>query len=331
MSLFLKNQSSRRGFTLVELLVVIAIIGILIGMLLPAVQQVREAARRVSCQNNLRQLGVACHNYESSFGRFPPGLNIPIGSGSGMIFPNTFNNVLAPKGVTEPPLPGRWGSWMVWIMPFMEQNNIFDSMDHTIRDLRANTLGINSIGASLVSSLICPSDFVEENPISFTSGGQQHFFGINSYFGNSGVQAWFWNVATFDGVFFYNSRTSFSNMYDGSSNILFIGERYSFDPEYAAFPTFRGWAWNNFNSPRDNIAGSAAPINFMIPAGSGPNPPFSLTDLKFSSFSSAHPGGANFVLGDGSVRFLNLTGISDLPLLQNLCRIDDGNVVSIPN
>jgi len=317
----------RNGFTLVELLVVIAIIGILIGMLLPAVQQVREAARRITCSNNLRQLALACHNYESSFGRFPPGLNIEIGTGSGMIFPGTFAQ-LEPRGVGRPPMPGQWGSWMYWIMPYMEQNNVYDGVNRNIRDIGPNTLGANSIGAAMINTLICPSDFQTESPVIFVSGGNQHFFGLNSYHGNGGVRAWFWNVATFDGVFFYNSRTSFASMYDGSSNVLFLGERYSFDREWPAFADFRGWAWNNFTAVRDCVVGTEVPVNYQLPAGSGPNPPFSLTDLKFSSFSSAHTGGANFAIGDGSVRFLTLTSTADLPVLQNLARIADGNVVS---
>jgi prepilin-type N-terminal cleavage/methylation domain-containing protein len=324
------NAQAHAGFTLVELLVVIAIIGILIAMLLPAVQQVREAARRTTCSNNLRQIGIACHNYESTYMKFPPGLNIPIGSGSGMIFQSTFDTVLAPRGVTQPPFRDRWGSWMYWIFPFMEQNNLFDRVDSSIRDTGANTIGPNSPGATVLDNLICPSDFVETKVVNIASL-PDNYFGINSYYGCGGVQAWFWNVATFDGMLYYNSQKTFSDILDGSSNVLLVGERYSFDPEYPNYPTFRGWAWNAFLSPRDNIAGTAAPINYKLPAGSGPTPPFSLTDLLFSSFSSGHPGGANFVACDGSVHFLTLTSTADLPRLQNLARVSDGNVASLKN
>jgi prepilin-type N-terminal cleavage/methylation domain-containing protein/prepilin-type processing-associated H-X9-DG protein len=318
----LKTKVRRNGFTLVELLVVIAIIGILIGMLLPAVQQVREAARRTQCANNLRQLALACHNHESAFMRFPPGLNLPIGNGSGMIWPNSS----IAQAVGQPPNSDQFGSWLVWIMPFMEQDNIYDNLDLTQRGY-ANTLGPNSIGATVVDSFFCPSDISEEKVVTYTTGGNTYYFGGNSYFANAGVQSWYHQTATFDGVFYYNSKTTFGSITDGSSNTLFIGERYSFDPEYPALRNFRGWAWANVNAPRNFLAGALEPINYQLPAGSGPSPSYALTDRKFSSFSSAHPGGANMSLGDGSVRFMTLTTTGQLPVLQDLAVINDGRVV----
>ena len=318
-----KNRFSRNGFTLVELLVVIAIIGILVGMLLPAVQQVREAARRTTCANNIRQLVLASMNYESAHQRFQPGLNLPIGNASGMIWPNSRVHEMT----GEPPNANQFGGWMVWILPFMEQDNVFNRMDLNQRDY-ANCLGPNSIGAQVIESFLCPSDFVPRRTVTYTRSGNEYHFGANSYYANAGVQSWYHASATFDGVFFYNSKTTFGKITDGSSNTLFIGERYAFDREYPRLESFRGWAWANFNAPRNYLAGALEPINYVLPEGSGPNPPFSLTDRRFSSFGSGHPGGANMAMGDGSVHFLTLTSTVDLPMLQDLAVINDGRVVN---
>ena len=143
--MFSDSRSRRTGFTLVELLVVIAIIGILIGMLLPAVQQVRGAARRTQCANNLRQAGLACLNYESAFQPFPPGLNVPINQGSGSFYTGQANSM----GLKQPAINGKFGSWMVWVLPFMEQNNLFDQLNLNQREY-ANASGENSPAANVV-------------------------------------------------------------------------------------------------------------------------------------------------------------------------------------
>lgn len=322
----LVSPRTRSAFTLVELLVVIAIIGILIAMLLPAVQQVREAARRTQCANNLRQLTLASLNYESAHMRFQPGLNLPIGYGSGMIWPNSA--VHAATG--DPPYPNQFGSWMVWILPFMEQENIFERIDLNQRDY-GNCLGPNSAGASVIDSFLCPSDHVPRRQVTYTTGGREYFFGANSYYANAGIQSWYHANATFDGVFFYNSKTTFAKISDGSSNTIFIGERYAFDREWAQLESYRGWSWANFNAPRNYLAGALEPVNYTLPQGSGPNPSFALTDRRFSSFGSGHPGGANFSMGDGSVQFLSLTTTADLPILQDLAVINDGRAVNFRN
>ena len=325
--MFNPDQRRRNGFTLVELLVVIAIIGILIGMLLPAVQQVREAARRTQCANNLRQIGVACHNFESTNQHFPPGLNLPIGGGSGSIFQSTYDSNLAGRGINQPPFAGRFGSWLAWILPYMEQGNVNDKYDFSVREYD-NADGPASIGAQVIPAYICSSDFQPNRVIVFRD---QYYFGINSYFGNAGVQSWYWTNATFDGVFHYNSATTFGLIKDGSSNVLLAGERYSFEPEWDDLPNRRGWAWSNFFAPQDCLAGTLEPINYTMPPGSGPSPSFSLQDARLSSFGSGHPAGANFALADGSVQFLTLTTTAGLVTLQNLAKIRDGNVVSIAN
>ena len=132
--------TARRGFTLIELLVVIAIIAILIGLLLPAVQKVREAASRMSCQNNLKQIALAAHNYHDATGRFPTGARLPVDVGG------------TPSGGTN-----------VWVelLPYFEQDNLYKKWDSN--DNRNNVAGgRNATQAQVIKILLCPSDPLPE-------------------------------------------------------------------------------------------------------------------------------------------------------------------------
>src|SRR5262245_56118152 len=155
-----------RGFTLIELLVVIAIIGVLVGLLLPAVQKVREAANRMKCQNNLKQLGLACHNYHDAYGRFPPG-RVSLGSMEG------YSN---PPYVCDNPILNKHG--LVLLLPFIEQNNLYQQFNQkaAFGDFLSQFLGQPGTGSSVlatpdalasgnaalsavvVPTLLCPSD-----------------------------------------------------------------------------------------------------------------------------------------------------------------------------
>jgi len=110
---------------------------------------------------------------------------------------------------------------------------------------------------------------------------------------------------------------------------LLVGERYSFDAEWPDFTNRRGWAWSNALSLQDCLSGVLEPINYELPEGVGPDPAFEFTDRKLNSFSSGHPGGANFSAADGSTHFLTNTGTSGLEVLEFLVIINDGNVAGI--
>ncbi len=312
------GSRSLRAFTLVELLVVIAIIGILVALLLPAVQSAREAARRTQCTNQLKQLALAGIGHHDIKGAFPPGLSVPIDAGSGSIFGNNCPGG-RPSGCPPQPVPGKWGSWFTWTLPFIEEQALYSRLDLNQREY-AYSSGPNSLGATVIDGLICPSDETLERVIKY----QTYYFGINSYFANAGTKAWPPSLSSLDGVVFFNSKIGIRKITDGTSHTMFAGERYSFDPTFTSstpLTGFRGWAWNNYNAGQDVLGDSQWPIN-------SPSQVIGVNDRK-TNFGSAHPGGANFALCDGSVRLLSLESTSDLTLLQRLSIRDDGELASV--
>src|SRR5262245_47145847 len=316
----------RRGFTLIELLVVIAIIAILIGLLVPAVQKVREAAGRTQCANNLHQISLAAHNYHNVYKRLPPGINLPISKQSGAVFPT---NALYKSGkITDPPSPGLFYSWAEAILPYIEQDGLQKSLDLTQREF-ANCKGPDSIGAQVVQIFICPNDYLPQGNVStFVSGGVTHYFGMNSYGANGGTRSWFVSSMTIDGVFWINSQVRLMGISDGTSNTFMFGERYHADPAYTNLSTLGGWAWANFNAPQDYILSTPVPINFQLAQDTKIGAPTFFEDDRVCAFGSGHAGGANFAMADGSVRFLGLTSNADLPVLQALSTRAAGEPVS---
>ena len=318
------ERSKSRGFTLVELLVVIAIIGVLVALLLPAVQAARESARRMQCTNRLKQIGLASLNFHDAKKFFPPGICVPVvasatnGEVSGSSCPG--GNI---QGCPPQAIPGKWGSWLVWIMPYLEQQGLYSRLDLTKREY-AYCDGPTSYGATVIAEYMCPTDEEPQRTMIYTGGGGNYHFGPNSYFGNAGVKAWIITQATFDGMLYYNSKVRMKDVTDGSSRTLLAGERYSYDPSQenpniGKLVDFRGWAWANYNSGQDNLGDTSWPINT-------PATVIGL-DPRKNNFSSNHPGGgANFVFGDCSVHFLTLTNAGDLKTYQLLSTIADGEV-----
>lgn len=208
----------RSGFTLVELLVVIAIIGILIGMLLPAVQQVREAARRTACKNNLRQLALALHNYESGLMQFPPGYAFV----NGTDFASTGNPV-------EDPSANHLGqAWGAFILPQMEQGNLHQQINFRLSGFDVANLEARE---TPIQTFLCPTDVwsIGNFVVRDESATPVERYAAASYCANWGPASSDDNLdATPDaagGPFFRNSRTRFSNITDGTSSTIALGER----------------------------------------------------------------------------------------------------------
>jgi prepilin-type N-terminal cleavage/methylation domain-containing protein/prepilin-type processing-associated H-X9-DG protein len=271
----------RRGFTLIELLVVIAIIGVLIGLLLPAVQKVREAAARVKCTNNLKQMGLALHNYQAARGYFPPGYtsNFPYVNGESDMAPG-------------------WG-WATYILPYMEQDNLYRQLD-----LTQPVQSYASIQTT-IPMYLCPSDLVPDAGVQVLDQFSTLIClaGPSSYAACCGGDESDVSDPTGLGVFYRNSRTKITDILDGTSQTFMIGER-------ALGNSLGIWAGaiNNGTIQR-------GPINKNPGTSTGTAPCLVLShchlvntqgdaDGGLDDFSSQHPGGANVLFADGSVHFI---------------------------
>jgi prepilin-type N-terminal cleavage/methylation domain-containing protein/prepilin-type processing-associated H-X9-DG protein len=277
----------RRGFTLIELLVVIAIIAILIGLLLPAVQKVREAAARMSCSNKLKQLGLAVHNYQDQNGRLPPNGALPT----------------APQSSNHFYMAGYGWSWIARTLPFIEQDNLYKQANIPNVTLSAAA----ATCTTQIPTLLCPSDPSNGSPKTDRSNLEPNPIGCTNYKGVAGNN-WAWGSFTYtppsggndgldngNGMFFRTDikrALRLEQMSDGTSNTLMIGE------DLADKNTHSSWPYCN------GATGTCAiPLNNGLTTGQpGFNVPSDWPNLY--SFRSRHSGGANFALGDASVRFV---------------------------
>jgi prepilin-type N-terminal cleavage/methylation domain-containing protein/prepilin-type processing-associated H-X9-DG protein len=315
----------RAAFTLIELLVVIAIIAALIGLLLPAVQKVREAAARTQCTNNLKQLGLAMHNYEGTAGRLPPA------------FPNTVPPAFAG-------LPAYFFSWsaLAQLNPYLEQTNIYKTMDLTQPIYVPPAYNISAANQFAVQQVVklflCPSDQMQ--PVSAAYGVP--VLGPTNYAvcvgtGTTNGGAPFGSPLSADGLFSAGTGFRITEITDGTSNTAMMSESLLGDgPENASGPTIPGnpqtvYAYTGFGTPLSDAAcAKAAQWNvanhrgFMWASGEmrcgsynhyyTPNAPLydcvtndatTYTSMAFRTARSRHTGGVNLLLGDGSVHFVS--------------------------
>jgi len=274
------SRSLRAAFTLVELLVVIAIIGILVALMLPAVQAAREAARRMQCSNKLKQIGLALHNYHGVYGSFPPG-NID-------------------QAVSQ---SQEWG-WAVFLLPYLEQEPLHSQLAPNERrfvELLSDPAARAMCQISL-DGFRCPSDRTPrllegtEQPRDLdgvASVGPNFFGATSNYIGVTG----FWQIGALpaNGILSANSEVNFRDIVDGTSNTFAVGER----DFYCAAGLWAGVRDARASGPRgaDYVLGR---VSYKMNAVKNVGNPSCC-----QAFSSPHPGGAHFALCDGGVRFVS--------------------------
>ena len=277
-------NSKQKAFTLVELLVVIAIIGILIALLLPAVQAAREAARRIQCSNNLKQMGLAMHNYAGSHRTFPSGAN------------------------------GNWCySIFVHLLPYMEQKDLYDRIDFTI----ASTNTSEDIRYKLIPAFVCPSFSLEpvlDHPsASYKRGGICTYQGVGGAYystddgdstttvkGDSSI----YGFMPDNGMFGWNMNRRIGEITDGLSNTLAIGEFSLTNEENDLEYYYRPWVVGAFNGGTDQAASYSSKVARHIFGVAKDRNAVGGVPFNHLPMFSPHPSGCNFAAADGSVHFL---------------------------
>jgi prepilin-type N-terminal cleavage/methylation domain-containing protein len=342
------RRIGRRGFTLIELLVVIAIIAVLVGLLLPAVQKVREAAARMSCQNNLKQVTLASMNFESTYGYLPPG---------GLVSPNSVN--VNPGFVSAPPNAGPYTGCLAFLLPYMEQNNVYSQLPTNLFVYNGtagawayntppfssdgNMTGYPAICNSVVKSYLCPSDNAQTvTPVTgvwdmlmwwdqagttwiadyvLPTPGFGGGLGMTNYIPNGGslldappsadTAANGKFLSSCVGPYTKNSQTKLAGVVDGTSNTLAFGE------------TLGGVS----TASRDFVCSWMGSSSMWADWGLQPDP-----SVQWYMFSSKHTGVVQFSMCDGSVRPINKNATvsgAGYNAFQELSGMQDGYVVDL--
>ena len=296
------------GFTVIELLVVIAIIGVLVGLLLPAVQKVRESASRTQCINNLKQIALAAHSYHDANQMFP---------GATFLYPGPFS--------VGPPTQGY--TLFVSLLPYLDQQPLFQAWnftDPTLNGLQTATTP-NPPGAAVPGVFTCPTDWIAVNPcVAVKHPPGTYLWGITSYGGNGGTQSY--PNPSLDGMFYavgpaaspVMSPVRITQVRDGLSNTILFGERRHYDPGFDALVSpvpsalstdlISGYGW--WGSASSEAMADVTETRLGAAQSSRPHSLAGRHDRPAGGqhaalhWGSGHPGGANFSLGDGSVRFI---------------------------
>ncbi|MFV0444338.1 MAG: DUF1559 domain-containing protein [Planctomycetaceae bacterium] len=289
------KSNRRRAFTLIELLVVIAIIAILVALLLPAVQQVREAARKSQCQNHLAQMAVALANYEMSFELLPPGVVNPTGP----------IESTAPAAGAAPTADQYHISWIVQLLPQLDEQNAYRKFDFNRSVYAPENAAVRGY---VIETLYCPS-----SPQSPLNGDVAE----TSYAGcQHDEEAPI--AADNRGLLFLNSRVPFEDIADGTSHTLLVGEKFIED-------NF-GWVSGTRSTLRNTGDAINARSKFYRFGSRSPSAP--PTPELVTGFGSHHPGGAQFTMADGKVTFLSEN--IDIDMYHHLANRADGELVLAP-
>lgn len=351
----MRTKRKRQAFTLVELLVVIAIIGILVGLLLPAVQAAREAARRMQCGNNLKQIGLAFLNHESAYQFLPKGPYDGDPSLPGMVYNEPVGSYESGTTCCNAAHPNGWSHWFK-ILPFIEANNVYKLAKFDLPPIHSgrptNYNGEDDVARALISTYYCPS---RRGPTGYGTAllGRCDYAGSAGFYQGEVHENWgdipaaplgmsprrnertpenFGNVAGRKGAIVWSAQGAkrrLGDFTDGTSNSLVAAEK--------CLPTSRQGSDGGDNERWNNAGWDECVIRWHFPPKSDtdksiivigqPDNPNANTWRRY--FGSSHTGGLNYVRGDGSVQFAPFS--VDPVAWMRLCVIDDGEVNSIEN